>query len=63
MKDEHGCFELVSVVSWREEQLRIAGYPSEEALVLAERKDVDLHVALDLLEQGCDVRTALLILL
>lgn len=48
---------------WRLEQLQAAGYPSVHAVVLSERTDVDLHLAIRLLEQGCPVETALRILL
>lgn len=54
---------FADVIRWRCEKLVEAGYPNEEALVLSERTDVDLHRALALLEQGCDVPTALRILL
>lgn len=54
---------FADVIQWRREKLVEAGYPQEEALVLAERNDVELHRALDLLERGCDVATALRILL
>ena len=52
-----------SVISWRREQLQAAGYRYEDALRLAERGDVDLHVATDLLRNGCPPETALRILL
>ena len=51
------------VACWRVEQLVRAGYGEVEALLLAELGDVDLHVAVDLLQQGCPVDTALRILL
>jgi hypothetical protein len=54
--------EPVRVTAWRAHLLTHAGYPPEEAFLLAERQDVDVHVALDLLEQGCDLDTALRIL-
>jgi len=52
-----------SVVSWRTAQLRAAGCPRLEAGRLAERPDVDLHVAVDLLRRGCPPELALRILL
>lgn len=52
-----------SVLSWRREQLEAAGYPLEEARLLAERTDVDLHRAADLLRSGCPRELALRILL
>jgi hypothetical protein len=51
------------ILSWRFEALSKAGYEASDALVLATRVEVDLHVATDLLEQGCPVSTALRILL
>lgn len=50
------------VMIWRFDQLRQAGYREREALELAERGDVDLHLAVDLMRSGCDPRTALRIL-
>lgn len=52
-----------SVRGWRFEQLSAAGYPSSAAAALAERRDVDLHFAVELLRRGCDPVTALRILL
>ena len=51
------------VVSWRYEQLQRAGYEPEAAIELAERSNVDLHRAVELLERGCTPATALKILL
>jgi len=51
------------VRTWRREQLVAAGYPPDDARVLSERADVDLHVAVQLLQAGCPVATALEILL
>jgi hypothetical protein len=48
---------------WRLDQLRQAGYPDAEARQLAERDDIDLHRAIDLLRGGCPLETALRILL
>lgn len=47
---------------WRLEELTRAGYPPSDALVLSGRADVDLHVAVKLLRDGCPVATALRIL-
>ena len=57
----HGSAD--DVISWRREQLRAAGYGWAEACRLAERTDVDLHLATDLLRNGCTSETALRILL
>lgn len=48
---------------WRLEELERAGYPPPDALVLSGRTDVDRHLAVRLLHQGCPVRTAMRILL
>ena len=50
------------VTSWRIERLVAAGYDGEAALVLALDRDVDLHLAVSLLERGCPSDTALQIL-
>jgi hypothetical protein len=52
-----------TVRRWRLETLIAAGYPRHDALALSERTDVDLHRAVQLLECGCPVETALRILL
>ena len=51
------------VARWRLEQLTRAGYDETAALVLADLVDVDLHLAVDLVRQGCPSETALRILL
>lgn len=48
---------------WRFQQLVSAGWPEQQALVLAANHDVDLHLACDLLAQGCDPTVAWEILL
>lgn len=55
--------EAVRVVDWRREALVRAGYDGSAATALAERNDVDLHVAVDLVRGGCPPETALEILL
>lgn len=52
----------LDVVNWRFEQLEGAGYPVDVAIVLAERSDVDLHLACRLLARGASVDEALRIL-
>lgn len=47
---------------WRCERLTEAGYPQEEAFLLACRADVDLHAACELLARGCPLGVALKIL-
>lgn len=54
--------ERESVTSWRVDCLLDAGYDAEAALVLALDRDVDLHLAVSLLERGCPSDTALQIL-
>jgi hypothetical protein len=55
--------EIERIESWRRERLEEAGYPPFAARALAERHDIDLHRALNLLKDGCPVETALQILL
>ena len=50
------------VVGWRFEELRRAGYGERDALELADRSDVDLHLAVELIRRGCPLETALRIL-
>ncbi len=54
--------ELDRIVQWRAEELERAGYPARDAARLAERHDVDLHQAIDLISQGCPVPVAVEIL-
>jgi hypothetical protein len=51
------------VAAWRAEQLEMAGYAAQAAAELATRQDVDLHVAVGLVERGCPTDLALKILL
>ena len=44
-------------------ELERAGYPPAAAAKLAARHDVDLHLAIDLVRQGCSHEMALSILL
>jgi hypothetical protein len=57
-RSEHEC-----IARWRFSRLRGAGYAPHDAATLARRSDVDLHLAVELLEHGCPVDTALAILL
>jgi hypothetical protein len=43
----------LKVVGWRERQLERAGMPLLNARLLAARRDIDLHEALDMLGAGC----------
>jgi hypothetical protein len=51
------------VVRWRADELERAGYGTEAAREIAERLDIDLHRATDLLRDGCPADTAVRILL
>ena len=55
--------ETERIERWRAEELERAGYEPLQAAELAARNDVDLHLAVDLLERGCPIDTALRILL
>ena len=55
--------ESERIVSWRLEELERAGYDRFAARELAERMDVDLHLAVALTRGGCPPATALSILL
>lgn len=48
---------------WRYDQLVRAGYDPDAAEVLALSRYVNLHVAVDLIRNGCDQLTAIEILL
>ena len=55
--------EKERIERWRAEELERAGYELRAAGRLAVRHDVDLHLAIDLLQRGCSVELALKILL
>ena len=55
--------EAERIERWRAEELERAGYEPLQAAELAARQDVDLHLAVELLERGCPLDTALRILL
>ncbi len=55
--------ELERVERWRAEELMRAGYDPGHAADLAMRPDVDLHLAIGLLERGCPADLAVRILL
>jgi hypothetical protein len=54
--------ELDRIEQWRAEELERAGYPVRDAARLAARHDVDLHLAIDLISQGCPAPVAVEIL-
>jgi hypothetical protein len=51
------------VFDWRLAELISAGYESHDAVILATRAEVDLHLATDLPRRGCPHKTAIRILL
>jgi hypothetical protein len=55
--------ESQQVFCWRLDVLERAGYPADEAGLLATCTHVDLHLATNLRERGCPPETALRILL
>ena len=55
--------EMERVEGWRAEELIRAGYNPSDAVALAGRHDIDLHLAVELLEQGCPIDTAIDILI
>jgi hypothetical protein len=55
--------EELAILAWRMTVLDRAGYDEEDLVLLACTKDVDLHLAVQLLEQGCPPATAVRILL
>lgn len=58
-----GPSEVDEVQRWRFDVLVRAGYDLDDALELAARRDVDLHLATDLVRQGCPSATAARIVL
>ncbi len=61
--EEHPTSEADAVVRWRFDELLRAGYDHEDAMALAHSRDVDLHLATDLLRRGCPSGTAVRIVL
>ena len=55
--------EMDRVEHWRAEELVRAGFDASDAVALAARHDIDLHVAIELVEQGCPYETAIDILI
>ena len=55
--------EAEAILTWRMRVLDRAGYDPDAAAALACSTEVDLHVAVRLLERGCPAETALRILL
>jgi hypothetical protein len=61
--DLHEETESERIERWRVGELARAGYDVDDAVELASRTYVDLHLAVGLLERGCPPQTALRILL
>ncbi len=61
--DLHVDTESERIERWRAEELHRAGYGHDDAVELAARSYVDLHLAVELLQRGCPPRTAVEILL
>jgi hypothetical protein len=55
--------EQERVEHWRAEELVRAGFDPSDAIALAARHDIDLHLAIELVEQGCPYETAIDILI
>ena len=55
--------ESERVERWRAETLERVGYDADSAALLAARFDIDLHRAIELVEQGCSPEVAVQILL
>jgi hypothetical protein len=59
----HPDYDPEQVFRWRVEQLERAGYRPQLARRLARCNTVDLHLATQLVQNGCDPETAARILL
>jgi hypothetical protein len=55
--------EQERVENWRAEELIRAGYAPSDAVALAARHDIDLHLAVELIERGCPDELAIEILI
>jgi hypothetical protein len=55
--------ELERIEHWRAEELIRAGYTPSDAVALAARHDIDLHLAVELVQRGCPYETAIDILI
>ena len=61
--DLHVETESERIERWRVEELERAGYSHGDAVELASRSYIDLHLAVELIERGCPPETATRILL
>jgi hypothetical protein len=55
--------ERERVEHWRAEELIRAGYDRVDAFALAGRHDIDLHLAVELVQRGCPYELAIDILI
>jgi hypothetical protein len=55
--------ERERIEHWRAEELIRAGYTPSDAVALAARHDIDLHLAVELVQRGCPYETAIDILI
>ena len=55
--------EQERVEHWRAEELVRAGFDPSDAVALAARHDIDLHLAVELVGHGCPYETAIDILI
>jgi len=55
--------EMERVELWRAEELVRAGFDPSDAIALASRHDIDLHLAVELVRRGCPYETAIDILI
>ena len=53
----------VEVLPWRLHELLKAGFACDDTIVLTSHSEVDLHLATDVVRQGCPPSTAVRILL
>ena len=63
LEEELTLTEEERVILWRVSVLERAGYDDESSTALALRRDVDLHVAVEIVSHGCPHETAVRILL
>ena len=55
--------EIERVERWRQDELERAGYSRDAARDIARKHEVDLHVAVEMIERGCPPELAAKILL
>ena len=59
----HKQTEQERIERWRAEELVRAGYDPGDAVALAARHDIDLHLAVSLVQRGCPHELAIDILI